>query len=103
MITKDEQENIKKKYPSICYSCDNSRKTWSENLMKEGNVGCCIYATSSMGVEGILEAKQIAEGWVDLRSPIFGEKSGVTTNMQIITKEVKKCKWFTHDIWREKL
>lgn len=43
----------------------------------------------------INEAKEVAEGWVDLRSDIkLGEGSGIITNLMLLTLEVKSCNQF---------
>lgn len=98
-MIKEERENIKEKYPSICYNCYFSRKPASDENRDKGYVGCCIRALEQHQFKGgrirdyeiINEAKEVAEGWVDLRSSVFGEKSGIITDMMLLTKEVKSC------------
>lgn len=92
-------EEIKLKHPSICYNCRNARKPASDENQENGYVGCAYFAREQneekypMSVIGN-NTKEVAEGWVDLRARIFGEKSGIITNIQIITLEVKTCNAF---------
>ena len=92
-----DEETVSAKYPSICYTCKNSRKTWSIALQNNGYVGCCSYVKYDCSHEIVESAYEIAEGWVDLRSRPFTKPSGITTNIQLITKETKKCSKYTND------
>jgi hypothetical protein len=87
------KEEIIKKHQSICYNCINARKPAADKLRDEGYVGCAEY-TITNSIDFILEAKEIVEGWVDLKSEIFGIGRGVTTNCQIMTKETSVCASF---------
>lgn len=81
------------KYPSICYVCRNARKPAANENREKGYVGCAEF-TRKEHYGFVDEAKELAEGWVDLRARIFGEKSGIITNLQLMTLEVKKCSSF---------
>lgn len=90
----NELEIIKEKHPSICYNCKLSRKPASIENIKKGYVGCCL-RTSNYDYYEILEAKEVAEGWVDLRSKFkLGKGSGIITNNMLLTLEVKECRQF---------
>ncbi len=100
MKTPDE---IKINHPSICYNCDHARKPASNALQDEGYVGCAYpliklrqteQDTDELDVSFIGEAKQLAEGWVDMRAKIFGNNSGITTNCQLLTLGVGDCSRF---------
>lgn len=89
------QEEIIKLHPSLCYQCIHARKPASDEIQNKGYVGCAEYARSDNGnIEFVGDVKELAEGWVDLRAKIFGIKSGVITNLQLLTLEVKECKSF---------
>jgi hypothetical protein len=102
---KDKEINkIKEKHPSICYSCDKARKPASDNNTKKGYVGCCLRVIGKRSHGGeltydwgeIKEAKEIGEGWVDLKSEIkLGKGSGVITNFMLLTLEVKTCNQYS--------
>lgn len=81
------------KYPSICWECENARKTASEELQSEGYCGCCIRA-KGYNWDSIGKCEEVAIGWVDLKSEPFGHKSGVITNFQIIANGVIYCDLF---------
>ena len=85
-------ESIIQAHESICYSCLNSRRVAADKLEQEGYVGCCMWVKGkSDRTDFIDEASELAEGWVDLKSKPFGNPSGVITNIQLITLEVKSC------------
>ena len=91
-------EKIKKEFPSICYGCANARKPVSESNRDKGWVGCtmrCDLWEWEDILDQITEAEAIGEGWVDLRAPVFGESSGITTNLQLLAKGVKECSRFS--------
>jgi len=102
------KEEIIAKYPSICHSCEHGRKPASDENRDKGYVGCAEFlrkqkhASPNGIVEDddvsfekntffIREAKELGEGWVDLRARVFGQKSGAITNCQLLTLEVSKC------------
>ncbi len=87
------EEQIIDTTKSICYNCENARKPASDQIMNQGYVGCAEFARKEH-YDFIIEAEELAEGWVDLKTRIFGKKSGVITNLQLLTKEVKTCKEF---------
>ena len=88
----ENKEEVQSKYPSICYSCRNARKPASDENRDKGYVGCAEYARNDgAGWDYIKEVKELAIGWVDLRSSVFGNKSGIITNLQLLTLEVKNC------------
>lgn len=96
-------EQIQKDHPSICYDCQYSRRPASDTNTKKGYVGCCLRVIGKRGKDAIDTfdhdvidiAKEIGEGWVDLRSTVFREKgSGFITNFQLITLEVQKCRMY---------
>lgn len=85
-----EQKEIIDKYPSLCYTCEHARKPAAETNRDKGFVGCAQF-TRKEHYAFVQEAEELAEGWVDLRASIFGEKSGIITNFQLLTLEVKIC------------
>lgn len=88
-------DNIQEDWPSICYSCNNARKTWAEELHLEGYVGCCGRAIPypyTFDYDVIKDGETIAEGWVDLGCSPFNKCSGIFTNFQLITRMIKICK-----------
>ena len=93
------ENDIKLKFPSLCWDCTYARNPASENNLQKGFCGCSYGL--DMGdhnltfEEFIIDASIIGEGWVDLRSVPFGESSGVITNYQYLVNGVKKCKGFT--------
>lgn len=91
-------EEIKEKYPSICYNCRHSRKPASNENTKKGYVGCCIRVLNNEQLDWteINEAEEIGEGWVDLKSDVTLDKgSGVITNFQLLTLKVNSCDQYT--------
>lgn len=93
MFSKEKIEEIKKEYPSICYSCEHSRRPASDENTQIGYVGCVLRCIDKDYTE-IVVGDTVAEGWVDLRSDVFGNKSGVMTNYQLLTHKIKKCNSF---------
>lgn len=96
--------DIKTTYPSICYTCENARKPASDVITKKGYVGCTLRVLDKVPSNGrttfdweeINKAKEIAEGWVDLRSRVkLGKGSGITTNKMLLTLEVESCNQHT--------
>lgn len=89
-----EKEAIINAYPSICYDCAHARRPWAKSLRDKGYVGCVEYLRKGQDtVDFIGPATELATGWIDLRSGIFNEKtSGILTNEQLMTLEVKSCK-----------
>ena len=86
------ENQIKKDHPSICYECQNARKPASDENTKKGYVGCSVRSGKFPKDWDIIDAgKEVAEGWVDLRAKVFGQSSGLITNYQLITLEVKSC------------
>jgi len=88
------------KHPSICYNCERARKPASDENTKKGYVGCCLRVVGKRSREDDLtydweeinEAKEVAEGWVDLKSRVkLGKGSGIITNLMLLTQEVKSC------------
>lgn len=84
------------KYPSICYACRNARNPASNGNIEKGYVGCAEF-TRKGDYDFVGDCKELAEGWVDLRAKIFGEKSGIMTNLQLMTLEVTNCSSFVND------
>lgn len=91
--TKPVLSEVADKYPSICYACRSARKPAANENRDKGYVGCAEF-TRNGHYYFVGEAKELAEGWVDLKARIFGEKSGIITNLQLMTLEVKKCSSF---------
>lgn len=85
-----EEKEVIDKYPSLCYTCEHARKPATETNRDIGWVGCAEYARKEH-CNFVGNAKEIGEGWVDLRASIFGKKSGIITNFQLLTLEVKTC------------
>lgn len=89
---------IKENFPSICYDCKNNRRPASDVNTEKGYVGCAEYARrcfkDSPSYSFVTEGEEIAEGWVDLKSYIFTKPSGISTNYQLLTRGIKKCKEF---------
>jgi len=94
MLSEKEIEAVKEKYPSICFECDNGRRVASRENEKNGHVGCRMrcYDNIEYPEYDIKEGKEVAEGWVDLRSRPFDKQSGIISNFQLITLEIKSCK-----------
>lgn len=94
------QEKIKKQFPSICYQCNNNRRPPSDVNVEKGYVGCAEYSrrmrteSEKEDISFVTEFEQLGEGWVDLKSHVFGKSSGITTNFQLLTKGVKRCTEF---------
>lgn len=91
-----DKEEIMKDHPSICYNCAFARKAGSDENQNKGYVGCAkyLYLSGQTPPEFpfyIGEAKELAEGWVDLKRRPFQEKSGILTNLQLLTIGVNKC------------
>ncbi len=88
------EEQIIDTTKSICYNCENARKPASDQIMNQGYVGCAEFARKEH-YDFIIEAEELAEGWVDLKSRFtLNRGSGITTNKQLLTVGVKKCKQF---------
>ena len=93
------KEKIIKKYSSICYTCNHSRKVCDANL-KNGYVGCCgrvLPFPYSFDYDVIENGYEVAEGWVYLKCKPFVKydntiDSGIITNFQLITKMIKSCR-----------
>ena len=106
--------NIKDQFPSLCHSCNKSRKTWSKDLSKSGYMGCTllynlekslsmlnnkkinipdnIYESYEQDLFNAINcAETLATGWVIL-------SSGMATNHQLITRMVSKCPFYEHII-----
>lgn len=92
-MNQGESEKLQEDFPSMCWKCVNARKPAAESNRDKGYVGCAEYVRRDHH-EFISNAKELAEGWVDLRSRIFGEKSGIITNCQLLTFGVNKCSAF---------
>jgi hypothetical protein len=91
-----DKQKIIDSHPSLCYNCKWARRPASDENTEKGYVGCAYFAHCENYYEDfvmciIADASEVGKGWVDLKSPIFGEKSGITTNLQILAKEVKRC------------
>jgi hypothetical protein len=74
---------------SLCDTCENKRKTWSDELPKEGYNGCILLydAETQKDINNIvdnIEADVIGTGWVTLGS--------FAVNNQLIVKNVVSCK-----------
>lgn len=91
---------IKEKHPSICYNCDLARKPASDENTKKGYIGCCLRVIGKRSkndditcdYDEITQAKEVAVGWVDLKSTVkLGKGSGIITNLMLLTLEVKSC------------
>ncbi len=93
MITDAERVSIIKSYPSICHTCKSARKPASDENRGKGYVGCAEYARKE-NYDYVGVAKEIATGWVDLKTKIFGDKSGIISNFQLLTLEVESCNKF---------
>ncbi len=77
-----------------------SRNPASDTNLKNGFVGCAYGFNTDCTkpyYDYIEEAKAVGEGWVDLRSSPFEKRSGIITNFQILTLEVKKCAGFSYE------
>jgi len=98
-----ESQEVMEQFPSICYTCSKARKPASIENREKGWVGCSLRVIGVCGphssicfdVDEIGEAKELAEGWVDLRSRVFSDKSsGVISNYQILTLGVNSCRQY---------
>lgn len=96
IYSKEEIEGLKSRFPSVCYSCDFSRRPASNSNIEKGYVGCCIRVLNlpNRDFEEITDAEEIGEGWVDLKSRIGRASSGMITNFQLLTKGVKSCNFY---------
>jgi len=97
-MKKKKIKQIKKDHPSICYNCKLARRPASEENLKKGYVGCCLRVIDkphtnydTYDYDEINEGKEVGEGWVDLKSRPFNKPSGVISNLQLITLEIKSC------------
>lgn len=89
------KEKIMSEYPSICYTCICARKPWSSKFRDEGWMGCTIMLRDEYGYAAVGEAKELATGWVDLRSkPFSKEGSGIVTNNMLLTLGVEHCRMY---------
>lgn len=89
---------------SICTTCENIRRVPAEQLRNEGWHGCCIFVSLDKNIPGPVDpevvingisCEEAATGWVDLRARWDAEKgSGMMTNMQLLVKNVTKCKYY---------
>lgn len=97
-MNEQEIKEIQEKFPSICYQCKNNRRPSSEENVKKGYVGCAEYTkrwkNDNNDISFVTEGEFLGEGWVDLRSYVFGKPSGISTNFQLVTKEIKSCREF---------
>ena len=102
-----DSKEIIKEFPSICYSCKRARKPVSENFVKQGYVGCTIFAEESRAnksqIELVAEIKSEYQctGWVYLKQGIFQEKpgfmGGTWYNDQLMTVKTEKCPFYEKD------
>lgn len=84
------ENEVKELHPSLCYDCTHARKPASDANIDKGYVGCAEYCRKE-SYSFITECNELGEGWVDLRASVFGPRSGMITNMQLLTLEVTKC------------
>ena len=93
-----DPEKVKQEFPSICYDCKNSRRLSSDENAQKGYVGCAEYTrrwkSDNCNVDFVTVGDFLGEGWVDLRSYVFGKPSGISTNFQLITRGIKVCQEF---------
>lgn len=93
-----DKDKIKSDFPSICYNCTRARRPSADSLTEKGYVGCCLRVeTPAKDHWEVTEGEEIGEGWVDLRSSVFGKSSGMLTNLQLLTKGIKKCNSFINN------
>lgn len=78
-----EEKEVIDKYPSLCYTCEHARKPAAESNRDIGWVGCAEYARKEH-CNFVGDAKEIGEGWVDLRASIFGKKKWNNYKFSII-------------------
>lgn len=86
------ETEIPEKFPSLCYGCQNARKPAADSNRLIGWVGCT--QSPALADSQIRDCDNMGEGWVDLRSRVFGDSSGVTTNCRLLTFQVRDCKSF---------
>jgi hypothetical protein len=92
---------------NYCMTCESVRRVASEDLEKEGYVGCNILS----GIRGVICYNKddlykiignvVAMGWVDLGCRPGSKSSGMITNEQLIIKGVISCPWFELN-WRNR-
>ena len=76
---------------TICIDCINARRTWSEELQKDGYIGCTkLYDEGGFNLDAI-DAAVVGTGWVDLRAYPFTDSQGVMTNGMLVTCGTRKC------------
>lgn len=95
----ESPEKIKEQFPSICYNCEHNRRPTSDSNTERGYVGCAEYARrmkyDNTSIDFIEEGVEAGEGWVDLRANVFSKSSGIDTNFQLLTKQIKVCTEFS--------
>lgn len=96
MSPAEEMLKIQAEHPSICYDCELSRRPASDENIRKGYVGCCLLILSERNKwTEVTDATEVGTGWVDLRSRCcVGIGSGIITNEQLVTLEVKSCNKF---------
>lgn len=97
-------EEVIQKHPSLCYTCEHCRKTWSDKLEQSGHTACSwpllMEAEYRSTVESreflhIKDARLIGTGWTDMKGKPFTKGSGRMINEQLIVQGVTKCSQYT--------
>ena len=101
---------MSKAHPSICLNCEHGRKPWSEELARQGYVGCfkhlhiaaneVMKSQLNLDWEGIPQHivnngtfEQAATGWVCQGRP-HQQEIGSAFNGILMTIGCRKCKYF---------
>lgn len=101
---------MSKAHPSICLDCEHGRKPWSEELARQGYVGCFKHlriaadefdmARLHLDWKGIPQHivdngvfEQAATGWVCQGRP-HQQENGSAFNGILMTVGCSKCKYF---------
>lgn len=86
-------EEIKIKYPSMCYDCYYARQPASLDNLKDGWVGCAIGLQEN--IVPLINISEIeGEGWISNSAIDSKYKGGMLFNDQLLTKCTKKCNLF---------
>ena len=80
----------------LCDNCLYRASTWSEELNKQGYVGCKISLVPYINLDDMIKEQQDWFDYIDVDQIGFGwiKVGGMCYNDQPILKDVKKCKFY---------
>jgi predicted Zn-ribbon and HTH transcriptional regulator len=98
----DEEKEIVKSHPSICYNCGNARSVVKKENELNGFVGCTLLTDNPSEVLNNMDkiiAEGVMTGYVYLRKQPFCKNCNHTMNNtktkdQLMVKEASKCKYY---------